>query len=208
MVRCSSLHDVRRWRLVALMAKSKKPRKKYRGPRWNSLALMRPKELEDNIKDTFKRCEIIAHMKMGNGTMTEDDIQCLRDFINFATTLIGAGKAIDREKFYRLYDEEWRALQDAFHDYYGRFIRKGTNTPTGDELRAIRSGVAIAGQIVQDELDREMFWCIKCFLYMKDATRQKAGRITVDFEGIEKKIALYGRKGWGGDNGTQNKETE
>ena len=189
-VRCGSV--------VALMAKSKKPRKKYQGPRWNSLALMRPKELEDSIKDTYTRCEIIAHMKMGNGTMTEDDIQCLRDFINFATTLIGAGKAIDREKFYRLYDEEWRALQDAFHDYYGRFIRKGTNTPTGDELRAIRSGVSIAGQIVQDELDREMFWCIKCFLYMKDATRQRAGRITVDFTGIEKKIALYGRKGWGG----------
>ena len=180
------------------MAKNKKPRKAYKEGRWNQLALMIPQEIVSTIKGMFRNCELITHMKMGNGTMMEDDIQCLRDFINFATILIYAGKAIDRDAFLEQFGDEWVRLQDAFHDYYGRFIRKGTNTPTGDELRAIRSGVAIAGQIVQDELDREMFWCIKCFLYMKDATRQKAGRITVDFTGIEKKIALYGRKGWGG----------
>lgn len=189
-----------RLRLVALMAKNKKPRKAYKEGRWNQLALMIPQEIVSTIKGMFRDCELIAHMKMGNGTMTEDDIQCLRDFINFATILIYAGKAIDRDAFLEQFGDEWVRLQDAFHDYYGRFIRKGTNTPTGDELRAIRSGVSIAGQIIQAELESEMFWCIKSFLFMKDKTRQPAGRIKVDADGIEKKIALYGRKGWGGKN--------
>lgn len=191
-VRCGSV--------VALMAKNKKPRKHYKEGRWNQLALMIPQEIVSTIKGMFRDCELIAHMKMGNGTMTEDDIQCLRDFINFATILIYAGKAIDRYAFLEQFGDEWVRLQDAFHDYYGRFIRKGTNTPTGDELRAIRSGVSIAGQIIQAELESEMFWCIRCFLFMKDKTRQPAGRIKVDADGIEKKIALYGRKGWGGKN--------
>lgn len=191
-VRCGSV--------VALMAKNKKPRKAYKEGRWNQLALMIPQEIVSTIKEMFQNCELIAHMKMGNGTMTEDDIQCLRDFINFATILIYAGKAIDRDAFLEQFGDEWVRLQDAFHDYYGRYIRKGTNTPTGDELRAIRSGVSIAGQIIQAELDAEMFWCIRCFLWMKDKTRQPAGRIKVDADGIEKKIALYGRKGWGGKN--------
>lgn len=188
------------------MAKSKKPRKKYQGNRWNSLALMRPKELEDSIKNIFRRCETVVHMKIGYGEMTEDDIQCLRDVLNFATTLVFAGKAIDREVFLREFGKDLEEFQKAFHTYYGRFIDKGTVTATGDELRAIRAGVSIAGQLIEAELNAEMFWCLKCFLWMKDKTRSpKGGRIQVDFDHVEKQIDLYGRKGWGGPTKGENK---
>lgn len=57
MVPCGGGTDAGKRFVVELMAKSKKPRKKYQGNRWNSLALMRPKELEDSIKNVFRRCE-------------------------------------------------------------------------------------------------------------------------------------------------------
>ena len=119
--------------------------------------------------------------------------------MNFATTLVFAGKAIARDVFLREFGKDLEAFQKAFHTYYGRFIDKGTVTATGDELRAIRAGVSIAGQLIEAELNAEMFWCLKCFLWMKDKTRSpKGGRIQVDFDHVEKQIDLYGRKGWGG----------
>lgn len=181
------------------MLKSKQPRKQYRGNRWNSLALMIPQELVDQIKGVFNKCEMITHMKLGYGEMTEEDVQCLRDLLNFATVLIHAGKAVDRDYILEHYGTEWVKFQNAFHSYYERVIHKHTFCATGDELKAIRSGVVLAGMIVQGELEAEMFWCIRCFLWMKDKTSdRKAKRMQVDMRGAEKQIALYGRKGWGG----------
>lgn len=179
------------------MAKNKKPRKAYKPGRWNQLALMIPQETVDTIKNMFRDCELITHMKLGRGEMTAHDIDCLRDFINFATTLIHVGRAVDNKHFLETYGDEWDAFIDAFHSYRKRFVEKGTVTATGDEMKAIRSGVVLAGTVVQGELESEMFWCIKCFLWMKDVTRDvRKGRVGVDFDGVEKEIDKYGQKGY------------
>lgn len=179
------------------MAKSKKPRKSYKPGRWNPLALMIPQETVNEIKDMFMRCEMSTHLKLGRGEMTEEDIQCLRDFINFATTLIHVGRAVDNKFFLDTYGDEWDDFIDAFHSYRQRFVDTGTVTATGDEMKAIRSGVVLAGHVVQGELDAEMFWCIKCFLWMKDVTRGvREGKVSVDFDGVEREIEKYGQKGY------------
>lgn len=173
------------------MAKSKAPRKAYRRGRWNPLALMIPQDDVKAIKDQFRRVEFLVELKLGFGTMSADDVQCLREFINFGTVIVYAGKAIDREKFAALYLDDLKALQDAFQSYYQRFLDKHTVTATGDELKAIKNGVEICGAVIQDELEREMFWCIKCFVWMRSKTqieRGKAGRTRLDFDGAEKEI--------------------
>lgn len=170
------------------MAKSKKPRKAYKKGRWNRLALMIDPETVAKIKAMFQNVEFLVEMKLHTGAMTELDVQCLRDFLNFATVLIYCGKAVDQETIEQEYGAEWGALQNAFHTYYGRACKQQKYTPTGDELKAIRRGAEIGGAIIQHELDHEMFHCIRSFLVMKDLTDVCAGRIEADMDEIKQRI--------------------
>lgn len=91
-------------------------------------------------------------------------------------------------------------MQDAFHTYYKRACDKGIFTATGDELNALRDGIAIAGVIMQKTLDADPFRVAVCYGVVKEKADGDPGRIQVSMELIERRIrqpqrAEHGTKG-------------
>lgn len=91
-------------------------------------------------------------------------------------------------------------MQDAFHTYYKRACDEGIFTATGDELNALRDGIAIAGVIMQKTLDADPFRVAVCYGVVKEKADGDPGRIQVSMELIERRIrqlqrAEHGTKG-------------
>lgn len=169
------------------MPKSKRPRKGYTG-RWKNVPQFIRRDQLDEIQDLFIDIQLIVEVTLPAGKCTIEDVQKMRDMLNFGTTLVHAGHVFDVEAFEREHGADWRKFQEAFHSYYGRAIERKIYVATGDELKALRSGFELCGLIVHEELEAEPKWCLKCFVYMKKITDSPAGRISVDFTGIEQKI--------------------
>ena len=169
------------------MPKSKGPRKPYSG-KWKTHLLFVPRDVLDKIQDLFIDIQLIVEVTLPAGKCTIEDVQKMRDMLNFGTTLVHAGHVFDVEAFEREHGADWRRFQKAFHSYYGRAIERKIYVATGDELKALRAGFELCGLIVHEELEAEPKWCLKCFFYMKKITDAPAGRISVDFSGIERRI--------------------
>ena len=91
-------------------------------------------------------------------------------------------------------------MQDAFHTYYKRACDKDIFTATGDELNALRDGIATAGVIMQKTLDTDSFRVAVCYGVVKEKADGGPGRIQVSMELIERRIrqlqrAEHGTKG-------------
>ena len=169
------------------MPKSKRPRKRYTGKRKHDLLFV-PRAVLDEVQELFIDIQLIVEVTLPAGMCTINDVQRMRDMLNFGTTLMYAGHVFDVEAFEREHGADWRRFQEAFHSYYGRAIERKIYVATGDELKALRAGFELCGLIVHEELEAEPKWCLKCFVYMKNITDAPAGRISVDFTGIEQKI--------------------
>lgn len=181
------------------MAKNQRPRKRYH-KRWRTQKLIfDPKEI-DAIKETFSDVELAVEFKLPLGTMTMQDVQELRDMLNLSTVLMFHGYGIEPSYCQETYGAAWRRMQDAFHSYYTRVCDKNIFTATGDELNAIRDGIAIAGTIMQKTLDADPSRVAVCYGVVKEKADGGPGRIKVSMERIERRIrqlqrAEHGTKG-------------
>lgn len=134
------------------MPKSKKPRKKYHRRFVRPLI---PLEVVEKVKDEMRDIDLIAEIKLPRGTMSMDDVQRVREYINLATALTDVGYGIDHDYVHEQYDEQWARMQAGFHSFYGRVLERGIFTATAEELNAIRDGLVIADAIVNAALDAD-----------------------------------------------------
>lgn len=170
------------------MPRSTRPRKKQ-NPRWRNTNLLFVKRKDvDEIHAIVRRIELAVEIKLPHGTCDIDDVQSMRDALNFATILIYAGHRFDENAFERENGDFWRKVIDAFHSYYGRATKKSIFVATGDELNALRDGFIMVGKIIHEQLEQEPVWCLKTFAYMKTLTDGKPGRIELDTTDLEKKV--------------------
>ena len=181
------------------MATNKKPRKQYH-KRWRTQKLICDPQEIALIKETFSDVELAVEMKLPRGLMSMQDVQELRDMINLSTVLMFHGYGIEPSYCQETYGVAWRRMQDAFHSYYTRACDKNIFTATGDELNAIRDGIAIAGTIMQKTLDADPFRVAVCYGVVKEKADGGPGRIKVSMELIERRIrqlqrAEHGTKG-------------
>lgn len=175
------------------MPTSKKPRKKGKRVtgRWSQTSLYIDLDGLKELRQILIRIEIITEMKLHKAECTIDDVQLIRDVLNFASMLVYAGHNIDEKAFEAEHGAEWMRVQDGFHTFYGKACHDNCFTCTATELEAIRTGVEIACLIIEAELDTEPAWCIKVFRYMKIITDAEPGRIKVDMTDIEKQIKKF-----------------
>ena len=99
-----------------------------------------------------------------------NDVQKMRDTLNFATMLIWGGHRVDAEKFEQDSGVEWKKFIDAFHSFYERVMTGGIRTTTSDELNTMRDSCEVAGKDIKEEREQEPKWCLKVFNYMKRLT--------------------------------------
>lgn len=169
------------------MPKSKRPRRSYSG-KWKNKLLFVRRDVLDEIQALFKDIQLIVEITLPAGKCDINDVQKMRDMLNFGTFMMYAGHVFDQESFEREHGADWRNFQQSFHSFYGRALEQKIYVATGDELKAFWKGFEICGLIVHDELEAEPKWCLKCFFFMKKITDAPAGRISVDLTGIEQKI--------------------
>lgn len=171
------------------MPRSKSGRgKSYRPGRWDSHAIYIDQRDLKALQEIFTDIGLIVEVKLPNGTCTEDDVQLMRDYINLTSLLIYAGHHVDTSFVIKEYGTEWINVQERFHTYYQRAMIDGRYTATGDELCALRSGMEIADAVVKMSFEKEPFWCLKTYAYMKSLTDREPGRIQADTNDLEKRI--------------------
>lgn len=134
------------------MAKNKKPRKKYFKRFYRPLI---PLEAVEKVKAEMREIDLVAEIKLPRGTMNMDDVQRVREYINLATALTEVGYGIDHDFVREKYGAQWEAMQEGFHSFYGRVLKRGIYTATASELNAIRDGLMIADAIVNAALDAD-----------------------------------------------------
>ena len=86
------------------MPKSKGPRKPYSG-KWKTHLLFVPRDVLDEIQDLFIDIQLIVEVTLPAGKCTIEDVQKMRDMLNFGTTLVHAGHVFDVEAFEREHGE-------------------------------------------------------------------------------------------------------
>ena len=174
------------------MPRSKKPRKRGRVTgRWSQTALYINRDDLKDLNNIFLNIELITEMKLHRGECTIDDVYLIRDYLNFATMLVYAGRNIDEHIFEADYGADWVRVQDGFHTFYGKACHDNCFTCTASELEAIRKGVEIAGQIINAEIETEPAWCFKVFKFMKSKTDCGPGRVRIDMNDIDKQIKKF-----------------
>lgn len=181
------------------MPRSSKPRKHYHKHRRTQKIIIDPRDIEI-IKNEFSDIELAVEIKLPRGTMTMNDVQCLRTMINLTTVLLYHGYGFERKFCLETYSAAWIRMQDAFHSYYTRVVDKEIFTATGDELNAIRDGIEIAGVIMRRALDADPYRVVNCYRVVREKADGGPGRIKVSMELIERRIrqlqrAEHGTKG-------------
>lgn len=169
------------------MAKNRKPRKHYH-KRWRTQKFIVDPDEVETIKSAFSNIELAVEMKLPRGAMSMEDVQELRDMLNLATVLLYYGYGIEPSYCQQTYGADWVRMQDAFGSYYRRACDKSIFTATGDELNAIRDGIAIAGVILRKCLDADPFRVAVCYRVVKEKADGGSGRIKVSLDLIERRI--------------------
>lgn len=75
--------------------------------------------------------------------------------ILLGTFVMYRGYGLEHEFCVLTYGEEWVAMQVAFKTFKERALRTGSFAVTGDELKAIRNGIEIAGTFIRIALDED-----------------------------------------------------
>jgi hypothetical protein len=137
------------------MPKTKKPRKAFDPHRWRkSPRIMSAKDVDD-IKAAYRNVELAVELRLHTGGFTKDDLLNLGSMILLGTFVMYRGYGLEHEYCILTYGQEWVAMQEAYKTYKDRALRTGSYACTGDELKAIRDGVEIAGTMIQVALNAD-----------------------------------------------------
>lgn len=137
------------------MPKTKKPRKVYDPKRWPKAPRRISAKDVSEIKAAYRNVELAVELRLHTGAFTKDDLLNLGSMILLGTFVMYRGYGLEHEYCILTYGEEWVAMQEAFKTYKDRALRTGSYACTGDELKALRDGVEIAGTIIQKALDAD-----------------------------------------------------
>lgn len=137
------------------MPKTKKPRKVYDPNRWPKAPRRISAKDVSEIKAAYRDVELAVELRLHTGAFTKEDLLNLGSMILLGTFVMYRGYGLEHEYCILTYGEEWVAMQTAFKSYKKRALRTGSYAVTGDELKALRDGVEIAGTIIQKALDAD-----------------------------------------------------
>ena len=137
------------------MPKTKKPRKVYDPNRWPKAPRQISAKDVSEIKAAYRNVELAVELRLHTGAFTKEDLLNLGSMILLGTFVMYRGYGLEHEYCILTYGEEWVAMQTAFKSYKERALRTGSYAVTGDELKALRDGVEIAGTIIQKALDAD-----------------------------------------------------
>ena len=158
----------------------------------------------DEVKELFERAQLRAELKLGSGMCTFDDVALFRDCLNISTWCLIYLDRILQE----LNDEWWQvnqpvydAAREAFHTFYARGNAKGGNrdesvryVATGTELTAIKDGLVLSGQIVEEMLNNRPQTFLSLYMGMKKFLKGRGtGRLQFTAGELEKAIRKYTR---------------
>ena len=184
-----------------------KPRVKKNGKRptrknkWMLDSIFLPEEKIKKVRELFTNVEMISETKLHRGVCNFDDVAMMRDVLNMcAWSSIYWAKVSETFKL----SDEWidenmpifLKAQDAFHTFYSRGnSRGGIENPeihyvaTGDELTAIRDGIAVAGDLCQQMLNDSPIQFLRLFDAMKRFLRHEgAGKLEFDGDKLAQSI--------------------
>lgn len=172
--------------------KNGKTGKKYVQKQVFSPYRLRQCDLEQ-IKDDFRKFEMICEMKLPTGNATVEEMRCLRDFFNVTKIIL-----LFPEERYWLDAEAIAQIADlietasvAVREVTIRGTKTGHCVCKADELNAIRDFAEIAGDVVQKSIELCPRRFIKKYLAMKDLTRDKIGRVRLTEKIVKQAIDRY-----------------
>lgn len=137
------------------MPKTKKPRKVYDPQRWPKAPRRISAKDVSEIKAAYRNVELAVELRLHTGAFTKEDLLNLGSMILLGTFVMYRGYGLEHEYCLVTYGQEWVEMQEAFKTYKERALRTGSYACTGDELKALRDGVEIAGTIIQKALDAD-----------------------------------------------------
>lgn len=175
------------------MPKSKKPRHPRRPERCYG-NLCRTNKAAKKLESITVNYELIAEIKLPAGKATAHDLDCLRDIVNHALTdLILHGEPGDEDRKQRVEAAGWALRQVKL-----RGVRLGAHfVATGDELNAIRDGIAEAGQILKDGYETRANTMVNEFRAMKAISQERAApTVRVTKRDIQKKMQRLVGQPW------------
>ncbi len=176
------------------MPKSKnrrKNRKDYKPENHHLCSFMMFLRPEDKqfLDSVFTDVSCTVEYKLPMGTMTLDDVQLLRDYVNLGTALSISGKHLNLIQYDGDWRADWQHFKEAFHTFYMKAVHKNCFTCTAEELEWIREGCVIADAIFKAEMKNEPAWVFGNLLYVKSLTdKPTAKRVTVNTEGMDEAI--------------------
>lgn len=175
------------------MPKSKSKRgKKYTPKQVFSPFKIRSIDLK-KLQDDFRKFELVCEYKLPAGTATVEELRCLRDWFNVTKIIL----LFPEERFWldavaigEIVDLIEKASV-AVREVTIRGAKNGHCVCKADELNAIRDFAEIAGEVVQKSIELCPRRFIKEYLAMKDLTRDKIGRITLNEKIVKAAIDRY-----------------
>ena len=158
----------------------------------------------DEVKDLFEKAQLRCEMKLGSGLCTFDDVALFRDCLNLSTWCL-----IYLDRILQVVNDDWwqanqKVHEDAcaaFHTFYQRGNLKGGNrdesvryVATGSELTAIKDGLVLAGEIIDEMLENRPQTFLSLYMGMKKFLKGRGtGRLQFTAADIEKAIRKYTR---------------
>lgn len=175
------------------MPKSKKPRHRRRQEKSYGHPF-HTNELAKRLESITVNYELIAEIKLPAGNATAHDLDCLRDIVNHALTdLILHGKPGDEYRKAKIECAGWALRQVKL-----RGVRLGAHfVATGDELNAIRDGVAEAGDILKAGYETRSNTMVNEFRAMEALSRERAApTVLVTKKDIQRKMQRLVGQPW------------
>ncbi|QTI81467.1 hypothetical protein IAI58_19180 (plasmid) [Roseomonas marmotae] len=170
------------------MPTSKKPRKRYVPRHRPQYAQFLPQRTKDDLTEIFTNIELIVEVKLPRGTLCQQDVAMMRDYLNLGTALLHLGHHIPQE-FILEVDKVWRETQDAFGALYRRSRETGCYTAYASEIVTLRDGFAQIGEVIRFEFEHEPAWLLDVFHGVKIVTDGKGyQRMSVDMDALERKV--------------------
>lgn len=171
------------------MANNKRPRKKYR-PKPVRFNCWKLSDIE-HLQAVFQDFELITELKFPTGEATMDDMTCVRDVLNLCTMGLVTRDWLDKDEVKEC-TPVVNAAGDAIKQCACRACERSPDAPrfvfTGDELKAVRAGVAIAGPYIRESFECSPTRIVMEFFAMRHLTRGKDGSYAYTDEQLKRAV--------------------
>ncbi len=171
------------------MANNKRPRKKYR-PKPVRFNCWKLSDIE-HLQAVFQDFELITELKFPTGEATMDDMTCVRDVLNLCTMGLVTRDWLDKNEVKEC-TPVVNAAGDAIKACADRACDRNPDAPrfvfTGDELKAVRAGVAIAGPYIRESFECSPTRIVMEFFAMRHLTRGKDGSYAYTDEQLKRAV--------------------